>query len=116
MSKFWDMVDSETKDKAESFIKRIKSKEIVKMMPINILKDAPLDGAFKKFKGKAKRLSETLCGFLKRKGKNVKSYVVTNINEGTVSEETRRALREEMEKYLRGAGHRKTIQDLARFR
>ncbi len=109
MSKFWDMVDGETKDKAESFIKRIKSKEIVKMMPPNILKNIPLDGIFKKFKGKAKRLSEALCGFLKRKRKNTKPYVVININEGAVS-------REEMEKYLRGAGHRKTIQDLARFR
>ncbi len=109
MSKFWDMVDSETKAKAESFIKRIKSKEIVKMVPPNMLKNTPLDGAFKKLKGKAKRLSEALCCFLKRKRKNAKSYVVTSINEGAVS-------REEMEKYLRGAGHRKTIQSLARFR
>ncbi len=109
MSKFWDMVDSETKDKAESFIKRIKSKEIVKMMPPNILKDAPLDEAAEKSKGKAKRLSEALCGFLKRKRKNTKSYVVTSIDEDAVS-------REEMKKYLRGAGHRKTIQGLARFR
>ena len=109
MPKFWDMVDSETKDKAESFIKRIKSKEIVKMVPPNMLKNTPLDGAAEKFKGKTKWLSEALCGFLKRKEKNVKSYVVTSIDEGAVS-------REEMEKYLRGAGHRKTIQDLARFR
>ncbi len=116
MSKFWDMVDSETKDKAESFIKRMKSKEIVKMMPPNMLKATPLDGAFKKFKGKAKWLSEVLCCFLKRKRKNTKPCVVININERAVSEEIRRALIEEMEKYLRGAGHRKTIQVLARFR
>ncbi len=52
MSKFWDMVDSETKDKAESFIKRIKSKEIVKMVPPNILKNIPLDGIAENLKEK----------------------------------------------------------------
>ncbi len=49
MSKFWDMVDAETKARAEDFIKRIKSKKIVKRVVPNVSVDYPLDKAFKSF-------------------------------------------------------------------
>ena len=101
MPKFWDMVDSETKDKAESFIKRIKSKEIVKMVPPNVLKNTPLDGTFKKLKGKAKRLSDRLACFLRRRSAQSKMN---------------KMVRRELESILKDARYRKTIQGLARFR
>ena len=49
MSKFWDMVDAETKARAEDFIKRIKSKKIVKRVLPNLSINYPLDKAFKSF-------------------------------------------------------------------
>ena len=45
MSKFWDMVDAETKAKAEDFIKRIKSKKIVKRVLPNISIDYLVTGS-----------------------------------------------------------------------
>jgi hypothetical protein len=54
MSKFWDMVDANTKAEAKDFIERIKLNEIVKRVLPNVSIDFPLDKAFKSFEALAK--------------------------------------------------------------
>ncbi len=68
MSKLWDLVKDDTKNKADDFIRRIKSNQIVRRTLPKAFIDFPLDQAYKSFQAlvDSKEHEESMINYYKK--------------------------------------------------